>query len=199
MITSYQFARACYQSSKFLLCINLILHRETLLYHERLLCSMKNCFASRKIVVFHEKLFCITKDCCVPWKIVLYHERLMCTVKNCFVSRKIVVYPAQYWVVFCPCGPPYKLDLRGQKIKQHTHANMYMYFVVLLFIERTESTDIHVWCSHTTSWIQTPIHLRTVHSFENFAIWGLPPPSPLGISDRLSMGWFLELLLVFFS
>jgi len=33
-----------------------------------------------------------------------------------------------------------KLDLRGQKIKQHTHANMC--FVVVLFLERTESTDV---------------------------------------------------------
>jgi len=111
MITSYEFARACYQSSKFLLCIvkfnfaswNLNLHRETLLYHERLLCSMKNCFASRNIVVYREKLFCITKDCYVPWKIVLYHERLLCTVKNCFVSRKIVVYREKLFCITKDC------------------------------------------------------------------------------------------------
>ena len=115
MITWYEVARVCYQSSKFLFCIvkfnfaswNAVLFYVTILYYERLLRSVKNCFVSRKIVVFREKLFCIAKDCCVPWRIVLYRERLLCTVKNCFVSRKIIVYPAQYWVVFCPCGPPY--------------------------------------------------------------------------------------------
>ena len=70
MITSYEFARTCYQSSKFLLCI------------VKFNFASWNAVVSRKIVVFHEKLFCITKDCYVPWKIVLYHERLLCIQLN---------------------------------------------------------------------------------------------------------------------
>ena len=90
MITPYEFARACYQSSIFLLCIvkrccitkDCCVPWKIVLHHERLLCSVKNCFVSRKIFVYRKKLFCITKDCCVSSSILSCALPLWATVLN---------------------------------------------------------------------------------------------------------------------